>query len=131
MKNNRIILEPKRGYLKGDFEYFHIKDKKVMQFEYHYHDFNKIVIFLSGKATYLIEGKAYKLKPWDVLLISSSEIHKPVIDANEPYERFILWINDSFLEKHSSCECNLSTCFEMSFEKKINLIRFSKESLAD
>ena len=35
------------GYLQQNFRLFHLKDKKEQQFDFHYHDFDKIVIFLS------------------------------------------------------------------------------------
>lgn len=129
MVKHEEITSSRRGYLEGDFELFHLRDKKDIQFEYHYHDFNKIIVFISGKVTYLIEGKAYKLKPWDVLLVSSMEIHKPLIDSSEVYERIVIWVNQAFLDKHSSDGCNLSTCFELAANHKYNLIRFSPDSL--
>lgn len=122
-------LHTKRGYLRNDFELFHLKDNKNMQFEFHYHDFNKIIIFISGKVTYLIEGKAYKLKPWDILLVNNNEVHKPVIDHSETYERIILWINSSFLLQYNNAQCNLLTCFELASEKKLNLLRLTPEYL--
>ena len=127
MERDKDLSEPKRGYLKGDFEFFHIKDQKKMTFEHHYHDFNKIIIFISGNVTYHIEGKAYKLKPWDILLISNREIHHPVIDAGQCYERIILWVNQAFLDKHNGEDCNLSSCFEMASKTNYNLIRLSPE----
>jgi AraC-like DNA-binding protein len=122
-------LHHKKGYLHKDFEFFHLKDNKNLQFEFHYHDFNKIIIFISGKVTYLIEGKSYKLKPWDILLVNNNEIHKPIIDQSETYERIILWINSSFLLKHNDTQCNLLTCFNLASEKKLNLLRLTPESL--
>jgi AraC-like DNA-binding protein len=122
MVDSYNLTEKKIGYLKGDFELFHLKDMKSMQFEYHYHDFNKIFIFISGDVTYLIEGKAYKLKPWDILFVSSREIHKPVIDPNSLYERIVIYVNPGFLEKHSD-ECSLFTCFELVCERNNNLLR--------
>lgn len=119
----------KRGYLQKNFELFHLKDKKNMQFEFHYHDFNKIIIFISGKVTYLIEGKAYQLKPWDVLLVNSNEIHKPLIDAGEPYERMVIWVNSFFLMKEDDGEKTLLTCFELATERKMNLLRLTPELL--
>lgn len=120
--NNNELTEQKRGYLKGDFAFFHLKDMKDMQFEYHYHDFNKIIIFISGSVTYLIEGKAYRLKPWDILFVSSSELHKPVIDSTSYYERVVIWVNPDFLLKHSY-DSNLTTCFDLARERKNNLLR--------
>ena len=39
----------KTGYLEQDFRLFHIKDQTKREFSYHYHDFHKVIIFLSGK----------------------------------------------------------------------------------
>ncbi len=125
------VPKHKRGFLKNDFEFFHIKDQRSMEFDFHYHDFNKIIIFISGKVTYLIEGRAYNLKPWDILLVNSNEVHRPVIDPLETYERIILWINNAFLEKHSTAECDLLTCFKESSERNYKLLRLNPDSLGN
>lgn len=117
----------KAGYLHKDFQLFHIKDKKSLKFEFHYHDFNKIIIFLSGKVTYLIEGKAYYLKPWDILLVNNHDVHKPIIDSKETYERIVIWANSNFIENHNYEGCDLSTCFKLAKEKSFNLIRLEPE----
>ena len=117
----------KRGYLKGDFEYFHLKDRKHMQFESHHHDFNKIVIMISGKASYYIEGRAYRLQPWDILLVNSMEVHKTEVEPEEIYERIVIWSNPLFLEKHSTAECNLQTCFNLAAADGRNLLRLDGE----
>lgn len=127
--DEKEVLNSKRGYLKGDFEFFHLKDRKNMQFEFHYHDFNKIIVFISGRVTYLIEGRAYRLQPWDVLLVSSNEVHKLIVEPGEVYERIVLWVNPAFLEKHNSADCDLSTCFRTTAGKKCNLLRLRPESL--
>jgi len=129
MNQRSELSELKRGYLKSDFAFFHLKDQRNIQFENHYHDFNKIIIFISGNVSYLIEGKVYKLKPWDILLVGGSEIHKPVIDPGSVYERIVIWINQSFLDKHSTDDCNLSTCFELAAKTNFNLVRMSPESI--
>jgi len=119
----------KRGYLNDDFLFFHLKDCKGEQYEYHYHDFYKIIIFISGKVTYLIEGKAYNLKPWDILLITNRDIHKAIIAPSEPYERIVIWFNPGFLEKNSSPDSNLLDCFDISSSKKQYLLRLNPEEL--
>ena len=116
----------KRGYLKEDFRFFHLKDKKDMEFKLHYHDFNKIIVFISGNVSYLIEGKAYKLKPWDILFVSSNDLHKVIINNDEPYERIIIWVNSKFLEMHNKNNSNLLTCFQLSSKLKINLFRMKE-----
>ena len=59
----------KRGYLDRDFRLVHLKDSLAQKIDYHYHEFDKLVIFLGGKVTYVVEGVTYFLKPWDIVLI--------------------------------------------------------------
>ena len=107
----------KTGYLKEGFRLFHINDQTKKDFSYHYHDFHKIIVFISGKVTYHIEGKAYHLKPRDILLVSQGAIHKPEIDPSVPYERYIFWIRDDL-----SCQ-ELNTCFQKANDRSFNLVR--------
>ena len=107
----------KTGYLKEDFRLFHINDQTKKDFSYHYHDFHKIIVFISGKVTYHIEGKAYHLKARDILLVSQGAIHKPEIDPSVPYERYIFWIRDDL-----SCQ-ELNTCFQKANDRSFNLVR--------
>jgi AraC-like DNA-binding protein/mannose-6-phosphate isomerase-like protein (cupin superfamily) len=119
----------KRGYLNEDFLLFHLRDQKNLQFEFHYHEFNKILVFISGEVTYLIEGRAYHLKPWDIIIVSSNEVHKPIINPSKPYERIVIWVNSAYLEKHNTENCDLTTCFDPASRNKVNLVRPSPENL--
>ncbi|MFZ5354395.1 MAG: AraC family transcriptional regulator [Bacillota bacterium] len=127
MSNDKI----KRGYLKSDFEYFHLKDQRSMEFEYHYHEFNKIIFFITGNVKYLIEGKVYKLRPWDILFVNSNDVHMPVIDTSVPYERIIIWVNNDFLENHSSPDCRLLQCFDLSSAHRMNLLRTNPSNITE
>lgn len=109
----------KSGYLKENFRLFHLKDQTQNEYFYHYHDFHKILIFLSGKASYHIEGKTYHLTPWDILLVSRGSIHKPEIDFSLPYERLVLWIREDI--RHSE----LNTCFQKAADRSFSLIRLN------
>ncbi|MDF2593116.1 MAG: DNA-binding protein AraC-type [Clostridia bacterium] len=130
MLEENALLKIKKGYLNEDFRFFHLKDKKSEEHTFHYHDFNKIVIFISGNATYVIEGKYYKLRPWDILFVGSNEVHKAIIDPNEHYERIIIWVNSNFLANYSTEDSDLFTCFELAIKEKINLFRLSPDSLS-
>ncbi len=128
IQKDNITLSPttngiKSGYLYQDFRLFHIADKSDKTFDYHYHEFNKIVITLSGNVTYFIEGKTYILKPWDILLVNNHDVHKPVIDPSQVYDRIIIWVDSSFLKKFSHPDCDLTTCFRLADKKSFNLVR--------
>lgn len=113
----------KRGYLNSDFRLFHLIDTKKQDFEYHYHDFDKVIIFIQGNVTYRIEGCSYKLDPYDILLVSHNDIHKPDIDPSLPYERMIVYLSPGFLQAYRSDSYDLSTCFQKSKELHSHVLR--------
>ncbi len=89
----------KLGYLNEEFRFFYLKDEAMRSFSYHYHEFDKLLIFLSGNAAYHIEGKTYQLSPFDIVCIPHGDIHCPEIDFSSPYERYILYISPEFYQK--------------------------------
>jgi AraC-like DNA-binding protein len=118
-----------RGYLNEDFLVFHLQDCHGEQFAEHFHDFCKIIVFIAGKVTYLVEGRSYRLRPWDVLLITGREIHRPIISPDKRYERYVLWIKPEFLADQSLSDSNLSACFENAFAQCQSLLRPTPEAV--
>lgn len=108
----------KRGYLLNNFKVFNINDKSNEKFEFHYHEFNKIIFFKSGDVKYNIEGKEYLLSPYDILLVKRGDIHRPIINENENYDRIVIWIDDYYLNS-----VHLAKCFEIADEKHFNVIK--------
>lgn len=115
----------KSGYLLEKFRLFHLKDDSPKEYEYHYHDFHKLIWFISGEVEYHIEGKSYKLEPHDILLVNRGEIHKPFVTAGTEYERYVFYISPDFLDEHSEGEDTLDLCFRMALKEQGNVIRLS------
>ena len=115
------------GYLNEDFKIFYLKDCKSVNTEYHHHNFKKIVIFISGDAKYIVEGKTYILKPWDVLFINKNEIHKCISDNKTPYERLVIWIRDD-IEEADKYFLGLTKCFEINKQISTSLLRLKENS---
>lgn len=113
----------KRGYLSEDHRLFHLRDNREVKLDYHYHEFDKIVLQLSGRVSYNIEGKSYLLQPMDILLVSRNLIHLPVIDTSEIYERMVLWISRDFLARFSRDGHDLAACFDRSAAQQFHLYR--------
>lgn len=125
MDGNR--QDQKRGYLNQAFKVFHIKDRSEQRYEYHYHEFHKVILFLSGNVTYIVEGRTFYLKPWDILLVRKYDIHRPVISGNEVYERVVLWVSSEYLAQFGTQEYDLESCFEESRGHKFNLLELPGE----
>jgi len=117
----------KRGYLNEDFRLFHLKDSRAQKLEYHYHEFDKLILLLGGKVTYTIEGVTYFLKPWDILLVQHNMIHKPVIDPSEPYERVVVWLGRDWLASRSDPGEPLDGCFDAARQQGFHLLRTDAE----
>ena len=87
----------KKGYIEENYHFFHLKDCEGQELDYHFHEFDKLVILLSGNVVYSLEHEDYTLQPWDVFLVPHHTIHKAQIDRSLPYERIIIYFNRSYL----------------------------------
>ena len=108
----------KRGYLNSDFKIFHLTDQISTEFEFHYHEFHKITIFISGNVQYFVEGKTYPLEPYDIVLVNRNDIHRVQVDPSLPYERIIVYISPGFIDAYRTDDYDLSYCFEKKQKKE-------------
>ncbi|MEG0688152.1 MAG: AraC family transcriptional regulator [Hungatella sp.] len=113
----------KRGYLNGEFKLFHLSDIPTQEFEFHYHDFDKIIIFLKGNVNYIIEGKSYSLLPYDLVLVNHNDIHRPQIDPTVPYERIIVYLSPRFMTSYQTIDYDLMDCFHRAKNALSDVLR--------
>ena len=113
-----------RQYMEtNDFEVFHYRDNIPVEVDFHNHDFYEIYLFLSGNVTYVIEGKSYKLRPKDIIIINNQELHKAFIEKGSSYERIVIWINPGYIKSLCSENTNLLSAFDSFSSHKLNLLR--------
>lgn len=113
----------KRGYLNSEFRIFHLTDQIAKEYEYHYHEFHKITIFIKGNVQYFVEGKTYDLMPYDIVLVNRNDIHRVIVDSTVPYERIIVYISPGFMEAYQNDEYDLSYCFKRAQKEHSNVLR--------
>ena len=101
------------GYLRESFHYFHLKDTAGQELDFHFHEFDKLVILLEGSVNYLVEEQRYNLPPWSVLLVRHHAIHKAIIDRSRPYERIILYLDRRYFER-AFPGAGLMDCFDQA-----------------
>ncbi len=99
------------GYLKENYHYFHLRDTAGQERDFHFHEFDKVVVLLSGHVDYTVEDITYALKPWDVLLVKHHTIHKALIDKTEPYDRVIIYLDGKYFDRIMPT-AGLMDCFE-------------------
>ena len=62
----------KRGYLLEDFRLFHLRGAQGVKAEYHYHEFCKLLLLISGSGGYSVEGQRYNLQPGDIVFFANT-----------------------------------------------------------
>lgn len=111
------------------FELYHYLDKTPPKVEFHQHPFYELFFFISGNVDYTIEGKTYRLRPGDILLTNSMDIHRPEIYPGAPYERIVVWLKDRFFEIPRADGSDLAICFTDATRRNYRRIRPSPASL--
>lgn len=116
----------KTGYLDSDFRIFYLTSAKPRDFQSHYHDFHKLLVFESGSVSYYIEGETYQLQPYDIVLVPAGEVHRPVIHDNLPYRRLILYLSPSMFDRYRSLGTDLGRCFALCPGRGSHILRIGR-----
>ncbi len=101
----------KRGYLLENFRLFHLRTRQEAKINYHYHEFCKLVMLVSGKGFYTVDGQRYLLQPGDTVIVGSRSVHCPEIEGGCVYERIIIYIDPEYLQRQSVLDCDLTEVF--------------------
>jgi AraC-like DNA-binding protein len=104
-------MASQEGYLHENYRCFHLRDEAGQERDFHFHDFDKLVILLDGRVDYQVENMTYHLRPWDILLIKHHAIHRALIDQSEPYERIILYLDGQYIGQ-TMPDVELMDCFD-------------------
>lgn len=124
MEGNLSAFNPRQTMRGDDIEIYHYFDAHPGDIGLHHHDFYEVYLFLSGRVEYQIENRSYPLAEDDLLVISPSELHQPLFQAKEPYERIVLWIDRRYLQELTQSNLlNLKLCFDAARRARNNLIK--------
>jgi AraC-like DNA-binding protein len=72
-----------------EFSHSVTPDPEVKKFDLHVHDPYEIFCFVSGQASYLVEGRKYTLSPGTLMLMRSTEAHT-LVRPQGVYERYVI-----------------------------------------
>lgn len=101
----------KRGYLLENFRLFHLNSQGAENVDFHYHEFCKLLLLVSGQGNYYIDGQHYLLHPGDIVMVGSHSIHKPEMEKGTAYERIIIYVSPDWLQQLSGSDCDLLSLF--------------------
>ncbi len=116
----------KTGYLNSDFRIFYLTSAEARDFQSHYHDFHKLLLFESGSVSYYIEGETYQLQPYDIVLVPAGEVHRPVIHDDAPYRRLIVYLSPALFEQYRRLGADLGRCFALCSARGSHVLRVGR-----
>lgn len=87
--------------------------KTEQHFTFHTHDVCELLLFKSGTASYIVEGKSYPLKKNCLVFTRPACIHTIRIESDEPYERYNLLFDQELLlpETYNAIPKNLDVLY--------------------
>lgn len=78
---------------------------------YHFHNVYEVYLALTDGAEFWVGNHRYMLAPNDLLLLTTSDLHRPIIHDREHFERYILYFNPFHISVMNTASTNLLECF--------------------
>ena len=120
-----------KGYLHEDFKLFYLEEMVSREIEYHYHNFDKILVFFKGNIEYTIEGKSYILVPEDIVLVPRGDSHKVHLSSYSKndigYTRMVIYLSPEYLSGlREEGQC-LRDCFVRVGKRHSHVVRLHEK----
>ncbi|MFP3125973.1 AraC family transcriptional regulator [Ectobacillus funiculus] len=101
-------------------------DKEVMNY-YHFHNVYEIYLAITEGAEMWIGNERYIISPNDLLLLSSSDQHRVIVNDRKGFERYILYFNPLYIQTFNTYHTTLLECFGINDSKRTHCLKLSTE----
>lgn len=108
-----------RYYLHADYRIVHYIDTEVQRIEQHCHNDYECLFFRSGNVEYHIGSMILHPEPDDVIMLNAAELHQPVMQNDQPYDRISLLLERGFLRSISTPSTDFCALFEQARDRPI------------
>lgn len=78
---------------------------------YHFHNVYEVYLAVTEGAEFWVGNRQYLLAPNDLLLLTTSDLHRSIIHDRTGYERYILYFNPFYISSMNTSATNLLECF--------------------
>jgi len=93
----RSSFNPRKYMLSTDYEVFFYSDSTPKSIDHHTHNYYEFYFIVAGDVAININKDVIPLTHGDVVIIPPGIKHRmEILDANEPYERFVFWITEEY-----------------------------------
>jgi AraC-type DNA-binding domain-containing proteins len=102
-------------------------DKDVMNY-YHFHNVYEIYLAITPGAEMWIGNQRYIISPNDLLLLSSSDQHRVIVNDRIGYDRYILYFNPIYIQTLSTYNASLLECFGIKHSSRTHCLKLTSEN---
>ena len=95
-----------------NFEIHYNRDYSLSHIQPNKHNYYEFYFLISGEVDFYINDYKYTVLPGDMVLIPPKQEHYSFIKKNNPYERYVLWLEPEYISSLSSTQTNLSVIFQ-------------------
>jgi len=129
-RNAPVQFNPSQEMTKKRMELRYVMDQKSPHVNFHAHPFYEIYFFLEGAVeAYIIDGRSYRLRAGDILMMPPGVAHHPVFTQEEkPYRRYVLWLSAHQLEELNVLDEGLLSALNLCREQQSYRIRCTTPS---
>lgn len=96
-------------------------------YPYHRHDGYEVFLFLDGNVQFYLEENCYEVKPGDMFIMSPNNMHRVISKDKNSYERITINMRKEVIQRLSTEQTDLFTCFAACDEKCVTPVTISKE----
>lgn len=112
-KKLRSEFDSRQYMLSRDFEVFYYSDLHFSSVGRHSHPYTEVYLFCEGEVDMEIEGRAYPLRPGDVLVLPPGTRHSAAVRSGDtPYRRFVFWLSEDFCRLLRTESPDYLKCFD-------------------
>lgn len=125
--NDAVVNSMNVSLENGSFVYnYGLFESQHRVIDLHFHNEYELFMLLNGKAVYTVEGNVYEIEPYDLIITNTREIHRPLYNVGESYERIFISFKPQFLSFAISDEFNPFCVFEKRKPGRFNKINASE-----
>lgn len=101
-------------------------DKEAMTY-YHFHNVYEIYLPITSGAEMWIGNQHYEMYPNNLILLSTSDQHRIIVNDRKGYDRYVLYFNPLCIQPFSSNTASLLECFGTQDSKRTYCLKLSSE----
>lgn len=107
------------SYASSDVAFHHVVTEELNdKFYMHSHNVCEMTFLISGDVSWVIEGKTYKMRKNDLVILRPNVVHGVHVHSDEPYERYNISFNDKILADNALDD----------IDKKIEVVNLSSNT---